>query len=410
MLELPHVNRNNLIEGSIRQYSMFSKRSREIAPFIVMQLAQRASEFEAAGKTVVHFEVGEPDFQTAEPVVEAAKSAIDLGRTKYTVALGIPELRDRISQYYLDQGVIVGSNRIVITSGASGGLTLLAALLLNPEDELLITDPGYPCNDVFARLVGAHPRPITVGAENRFQPTFADFADAWGPNTRAALLASPGNPTGTMLDQNDLAAMVGFAKESGGALILDEIYQGLHHRPVAYSTGLAVRDDLYILNSFSKYFGMTGWRLGWVVVPEEAVDPITKLAQNLFISPNAPAQYAALAAFDDQALAIHEARRETFAQRAALMADGLKRLGFQIPVMPDGAFYHYVDVSHTGMTSSDFCWRLMDEFQVAVTPGSDFGVHHADRYARFAYTRGGDAIEMGLARIANALAAWGIKT
>ena len=155
---------------------------------------------------------------------------------------------------------------------------------------------------------------------------------------------------------------------------------------------------------------MTGWRLGWVVVPEEAFDPITKLAQNLFISPNAPAQYAALAAFDDQALAIHEARREIFAQRAALMADGLKRLGFQIPVMPDGAFYHYVDVSHTGMTSFDFCWRLMDEFQVAVTPGPDFGVHHADRYARFAYTRGGDAIEMGLARIANALAAWGIKT
>ena len=155
---------------------------------------------------------------------------------------------------------------------------------------------------------------------------------------------------------------------------------------------------------------MTGWRLGWVVVPEEAVDPITKLAQNLFISPNAPAQNAALAAFDDQALAIYEVRREIFAQRAALMADELKRLGFQIPVMPDGAFYHYVDVSHTGMTSSDFCWRLMDEFQVAVTPGSDFGVHHADRYARFAYTRGGDAIEMGLARIASALSAWGIKT
>ena len=389
---------------------MFSKRSLEIDPFIVMQLAQRANEFEAAGKTVVHFEVGEPDFETAEPVIMAAKSAIDLGRTKYTVALGVPELRHRISQYYLDQGVIVDSNRIVITSGASGGLTLLAALLLNPEDELLITDPGYPCNDVFARLVGARPRPINVDAENRFQPTFSDFVDAWGVNTRAALLASPGNPAGTMLGQKDLAAMAGFARESGGAVILDEIYQGLHHRPVAYSTGLAVSDNLFILNSFSKYFGMTGWRLGWVVVPEEAIDPITKLAQNLFISPNAPAQYGALAAFDDQALATYEARREIFAQRAALMADGLKRLGFQIPVIPDGAFYHYVDAGHTGMTSRDFCWRLMDEFQVAVTPGSDFGVHNADRYARFAYTRASDTIEEGLARIAKALAAWGINT
>ena len=288
---------------------MFSNRSREIAPFVVMQLVQRASEFEAEGKTVVHFEVGEPDFQTAAPVVDAAKLAIDAGRTKYTTALGIPELRERISQYYQELGVNVSANRIVVTSGASGGLTLLAALLLDPEDELLITDPGYPCNDVFARLVGASPKPLNVHAQNRFQPTVADFVDAWGSQTRAALLASPGNPTGTMLDQADLAAMNAHAKASAGALILDEIYQGLHHHPVGYSTGLAVAEDLYILNSFSKYFGMTGWRLGWVVAPDEAVEPLTKLAQNLFISPSAPAQYAALATFDEQAMVIHEVRR-----------------------------------------------------------------------------------------------------
>ena len=387
---------------------MFSNRSREIAPFVVMQLVQRASEFEAEGKTVVHFEVGEPDFQTAAPVVDAAKLAIDAGRTKYTTALGIPELRERISQYYQELGVNVSANRIVVTSGASGGLTLLAALLLDPEDELLITDPGYPCNDVFARLVGASPKPLNVHAQNRFQPTVADFVDAWGSQTRAALLASPGNPTGTMLDQADLAAMNANAKASAGALILDEIYQGLHHHPVAYSTGLAVAEDLYILNSFSKYFGMTGWRLGWVVAPDEAVEPLTKLAQNLFISPNAPAQYAALATFDEQAMVIHEVRREIFARRAALLADGLRELGFQIPVVPDGAFYLYVDISHTGMTSNDFCWRLMNEFQVAVTPGSDFGSHQADRYARFAYTRGAEAIELGLTRIASALESWGI--
>ena len=387
---------------------MFSNRSREIAPFVVMQLVQRASEFEAEGKTVVHFEVGEPDFQTAAPVVDAAKLAIDAGRTKYTTALGIPELRERISQYYQELGVNVSANRIVVTSGASGGLTLLAALLLDPEDELLITDPGYPCNDVFARLVGASPKPLNVHARNRFQPTVADFVDAWGSQTRAALLASPGNPTGTMLDQADLAAMNAHAKTSNGALILDEIYQGLHHHPVAYSTGLAVAEDLYILNSFSKYFGMTGWRLGWVVAPDEAVDPLTKLAQNLFISPSAPAQYAALATFDEQAMVIHEVRREIFARRAALLADGLRELGFHIPVVPDGAFYLYVDISHTGMTSNDFCWRLINEFQVAVTPGSDFGSNQADRYARFAYTREAEAIELGLTRIASALESWGI--
>ena len=387
---------------------MFSNRSREIAPFVVMQLVQRASEFEAEGKTVVHFEVGEPDFQTAAPVVDAAKLAIDAGRTKYTTALGIPELRERISQYYQELGVNVSANRIVVTSGASGGLTLLAALLLDPEDELLITDPGYPCNDVFARLVGASPKPLNVHAQNRFQPTVADFVDAWGSQTRAALLASPGNPTGTMLDQADLAAMNAHAKASAGALILDAIYQGLHHHPVGYSTGLAVAEDLYILNSFSKYFGMTGWRLGWVVAPDEAVEPLTKLAQNLFISPSAPAQYAALATFDEQAMVIHEVRREIFARRAALLADGLRALGFQIPVVPDGAFYLYVDISHTGMSSNDFCWRLMNEFQVAVTPGSDFGSHQADRYARFAYTRGAEAIELGLTRIASALESWGI--
>ena len=204
------------------------------------------------------------------------------------------------------------------------------------------------------------------------------------------------------------AAMNAHAKASAGALILDEIYQGLHHHPVGYSTGLAVAEDLYILNSFSKYFGMTGWRLGWVVAPDEAVEPLTKLAQNLFISPSAPAQYAALATFDEQAMVIHEVRREIFARRAALLADGLRALGFQIPVVPDGAFYLYVDISHTGMTSNDFCWRLMNEFQVAVTPGSDFGSHQADRYARFAYTRGAEAIELGLTRIASALESWGI--
>ena len=319
-------------------------------------------------------------------------------------------MRDRISHYYQTLGVAIDSERILVTSGASGGLTLLSALLLNPDDALLITDPGYPCNDVFARLVGARPKAIKVHADNRFQPTLSDFSLAWTEKTRGALLASPGNPTGTMLAVEDLAQMADFAAGREGFLILDEIYQGLNHGPVPYQTGLAVRDDLYILNSFSKFFGMTGWRLGWVVVPPEAIAPITKLAQNLFISPSTPAQYAALAAFDEEAMVIHRQRKEAFVQRAALLSDGLQRLGFGIPVAPDGAFYLYVDISHTGMNSMDFCWRLIDEFQVAVTPGADFGEHHADHYVRFAYTTHLDAIQSGLERIEAALIAWGINT
>jgi len=387
---------------------MFSSRTKEISPFVVMQLLQRAQEYERSGKTVVHLEVGEPDFQTAEPIVKAAHAAIDAGRTKYTSASGISDLRQRISAYYQSMGVAVSPDRIMVTSGASGGLTLLAGLLLDPSDRLLITDPGYPCNEVFARLVGAIPKPIAVSAEHRFQPTLASFQAAWSEQTRGALLASPSNPTGTMLSAQDLGDMAAFAQSRQGFLILDEIYQGLHHNEPEYVSGLAVTDDIYVLNSFSKFFGMTGWRLGWVVVPEHAIEPITSLAQNLFISPSAPAQYAALAAFDDDAMTVHKARQQAFVSRARLLSRGLEALGFKIPVAPDGAFYLYVDISHTGMNSTDFCWRLIDEYQVAVTPGADFGTHQAGSHVRFAYTTDEQSIALGLERIGQALRAWGV--
>ena len=387
---------------------MFSFRTKEISPFVVMQLLQRAQEYERSGKTVVHLEVGEPDFQTAEPIVKAAHAAIDAGRTKYTSASGISDLRQRISAYYQSMGVAVSPDRIMVTSGASGGLTLLAGLLLDPSDRLLITDPGYPCNEVFARLVGAIPKPIAVSAEHRFQPTLASFQAAWCEQTRCALLASPSNPTGTMLSAQDLGDMAAFAQSRQGFLILDEIYQGLHHNEPEYVSGLAVTDDIYVLNSFSKFFGMTGWRLGWVVVPEHAIEPITALAQNLFISPSAPAQYAALAAFDDDAMTVHKARQQAFVSRARLLSRGLEALGFKIPVAPDGAFYLYVDISRTGMNSTDFCWRLIDEYQVAVTPGADFGSHQAGSHVRFAYTTDEQSIALGLERIGQALQAWGV--
>ncbi len=381
---------------------MFAERVDQIKPFVVMEVLARAAELEEEGHRVVHFEVGEPDFPTAEPIVAAGRDALSAGRTKYTQATGIPELRRTISDYYSGLGVSVDPERIIVTPGASGGLVLLAGLLLDPGNELLITDPGYPCNEVFAMLAGGVPKRVAVTANNRFQPLANDLFDAWSDSSRGALLASPTNPTGTMLDPEVLAEIAKGLKARGGFLILDEIYQGLVSSP-PYRSGLEIVDDLFVLNSFSKYFGMTGWRLGWNVVPDDAVDYMTHLAMNLFISPSTPAQYAALAAFEPAAMAIHEERARVFRERAEVLAEGLRDLGFTIPVMPDGAFYLYVDISHTGMDSTDFCWKLLNEYQVAITPGEDFGNHLQERFVRFAYTTDEDSIRLGLERIADAL-------
>ena len=388
---------------------MYSRLSNDISPFTVMQLVQRAGEFEAEGKSVVHFEVGEPDFQTALPIVAAGHTALDAGQTKYTSAQGIGVLRQSIGDFYADQGITVPTERIIVTSGASAGLVLLSSLLLDAGDELLITDPGYPCNEVFAKLVGGVPVKVPVFAKNRFQPKLADIQSAWGEKTRGVLLASPANPTGTMLAADELIAIQYFVEAQGGFFILDEIYQNLTRNHVSYTTGLSLCPDIFVLNSFSKFFGMTGWRLGWVVVPESAVEPLTKLAQNLFISPSTPAQYAAVAAFTDDAMSIHNQRKKTFEARAKILAHGLVALGFNIPVMPDGAFYLYVDISHTNMDSADFCWRLIEKYQVAVTPGYDFGDSNAGRYVRFAYTTSDESIVLGLERISRALEDWGLK-
>ncbi|HAL40913.1 MAG TPA: aminotransferase [Gammaproteobacteria bacterium] len=387
---------------------MFATRCEEIAPFTVMQLLQRAAELEAEGQRVVHFEIGESDFPTATPILDAATMALKHGRTKYTPAQGIPELRAAISSFYASNGVAVAADRIIVTAGASGGLVLLASLLLNPGDELLITDPGYPCDGVFAHLVGARPRSLPVTASGRFQPTPESIQKAWSDRCAGMLLASPTNPTGTMSSRLELDGIIKTVAAQGGFFILDEIYQHLVHRPRDYCSGLELSDDIYVLNSFSKFFGMTGWRLGWVVVPQQAVAPITKLAQNLFICPSAPAQYAALAALEPEAMSIHAERRDIFADRAAALSQRLTALGFTIPVMPDGAFYLYVDVTHTGMDATEFCWRLMNEYAVAVTPGTDFGKVDADRYVRFAYTNDLASIDLGCARIAEALQAWGV--
>ena len=246
---------------------MLADRLSTMKPFRVMEVLARASELEAAGHDVVHFEVGEPDFATAQPIVEAGKAALDVGHTKYTPATGIPELRSAIAEHYANLGISINPEQVIVTAGASGGLTLLAALVLNPQDELLITDPGYPCNEVFVQLCGAQPKTLTVGPETQFQPELADVQAAWGTLTKGMLLASPANPTGSTIAPPVLASIGQFIDTQGGVLILDEIYQGIR-RAGPITSGLTCCPNALILNSFSKYFGMTGWRLGWVVVPD----------------------------------------------------------------------------------------------------------------------------------------------
>ena len=389
---------------------MTADRLNNIAPFRVMELMERAKALESEGQEVVHFEVGEPDFPTAQPIVDAGHAALDAGRTKYTQALGIPELRERISRYYAEVvGVEVPAERIVVTSGASAGLLLLCGLLLNPQDELLMTDPGYPCNRVFVGLVNGSAGQFPLSAADGFQPDPAVLAECWSSRTRGVLLASPANPTGAVIPARNLRLLIEVARARGGFVLLDEIYQGLiYQSEPEYRSGLQLDQELYVLNSFSKYFGMTGWRLGWMVVPDAALSGITRLAQNLFISPPSIAQYAALAAFEPAAMEIHESRRAHFGRRRDQLYRGLKALGFSIALLPEGAFYLYVDISHTGMDAEDFCWKLINEFQVAVTPGIDFGDCEPARYVRFAYTTADEQIELGLQRIEKALTAWGI--
>ncbi len=392
---------------------MYARRLQQITPFRVVELLERAKALESAGRRVVHFEVGEPDFPTAQPIVDAGHRALDAGATKYTQALGIPALRRRIAEHYRHSaGLSVDPDRVVVTAGASAGLLLLAALLLDPADELLLTDPGYPCNEVFVWLVNGTPVGVPVLPEEGFRLTPARAEAAWTGATRGLLVASPANPTGAVLDPESLAGLAALARARDGFMILDEIYQGLTYddaaQPVCPS-GLAVDDGIYVLNSFSKYFGMTGWRLGWMVVPDAAVEPVARLAQNLFISPPSLSQHAALAAFDDEAMAVHEARRAAFGRRRQLLCDGLEALGFRIPVRPGGAFYVYADIGHTGMDSMDFCWRLLEDHFVAATPGIDFGAQNAASFVRFAFTTGEADIALGLSRLADALTDWGVS-
>ena len=376
-------------------------RTERVAPFQVMALLAEAQALQAVGKDIIHLEVGQPDFTTPEPIARAGMQAIADGYTGYTPALGLPALREKVAGWYQSRfGVTVDPRRVALTPGASGALLLLAAARLERGDQLMLADPGYPCNRHFAALFDAHGQLVPAGPDDRYQLTPAMIDQHWSATTKAALVASPANPTGTVLSLQELAALHQAVGRQGGELWVDEIYQGLNFTAEP-QTVLSVADDAVVLNSFSKYFGMTGWRLGWTVVPESWVETLDTLAQNVFLAPSTIAQYAAMAAFDDDSVAIMEERRQILAERREYLLQALPELGFKVPVAPDGAFYVYADASQFTDSSLEFCLRALRETGVAFTPGVDFGEAGALTHVRFAFTADIERLKVAMERLAD---------
>lgn len=382
-----------------------ARRMADIQPFHVMEILKRAHQLEAAGRDIIHLEVGEPDFPTPPTIVEAAREFLAGGHVHYTPALGLTALREAIARFYHDRfGADVAPERIIVTPGASGALMLALAVTTDPGDEWLLPDPGYPSNRHLVRSFEGVARALPVDASTRFQPTPAQVADAWTARTRGLMVASPANPTGTLLSLDEIVALQETVAARDGILIVDEIYQGLNYG-IDASTALSRLDDVFVVNSFSKYFGMTGWRLGWVVAPQAYVRQIEKLAQHFFISPSTPAQHAALAAFTPATLEILEERRHAFAARRNTLLPALRELGFRFAAEPQGAFYLYADISDLADNSETLARRLIEDAGVATTPGIDFGDNAPDRHLRIAYTTEEARLVEAAERIASVLRA-----
>mgnify|MGYP003417815194 FL=1 len=385
---------------------VYSARSRDIEPFHVMALLARANELQAAGHDLIHLEIGEPDFTTAAPIIAAGQAALAAGHTRYTAARGLPQLREAVADFYATRYQLdIDPRRILITPGGSGALLLASSLLVDPGKHWLMADPGYPCNRHFLRLIEASAQLVPVGPEHNYQLDPQTISQYWNSSSVGALVASPANPTGTLLTRDQLAALSAALKARDGHLVVDEIYHGLTYGCEAASV-LEVDDDAFVLNSFSKYFGMTGWRLGWLVAPQDAVSELEKLAQNLYISAPSMAQHAALACFEPATLSILEERRAEFARRRDYLLPALRQLGFTIAVEPQGAFYLYADISAFGGDAQAFCRHFLETEHVAFTPGLDFGRHRATQHVRFAYTQSVERLEQAVERIARGLQSW----
>ncbi|BBP03481.1 aminotransferase [Sulfuriferula plumbiphila] len=357
-----------------------------IAPFHVMDILARARQLEAQGHAIIHLEIGEPDFPTPRPIIEAGMAALNQGDLHYTPALGLPQLRSAIADFYAQHyGVQLSAQRVIVTPGASGALLLALGVLANPGDTVLLADPGYPCNRHFARFIEARTLAVPVGADTGYQLTPELVERYWAPGIKVVLLASPSNPTGTVVPDADVRAIAGICAARGATLIVDEIYHGLIYEG-SYHTALAHSNQVFVVNSFSKYFQMTGWRLGWLAAPEWAIEALDRLVQNLYLAASTPAQYAALAAFMPATLAILETRKAELKVRRDYLASALRELGFDLPVLPQGAFYLYAGCGRFSQDSFAFAAQILEQTGVAITPGVDFGTHQAQRFVRFAYT------------------------
>ncbi|MEK6594027.1 MAG: pyridoxal phosphate-dependent aminotransferase [Pseudomonadota bacterium] len=377
-----------------------AQRMRGIEPFHVMELLARARALEAQGRSIVHMEIGEPDFATPRTICDAGIRALQQGELYYTPALGLPALREKIAGFYKTRyGVDVSPARIIITSGASGALLLAIAVLVDPGDQVLLADPGYPANRHFVRMMEGEPVGIAVGADSNYQLTPQLLERHWGGRTVAALVASPSNPTGMLVPAAAMREMAAFAVRHNGVLMVDEIYHGLVYEEAA-ETALDASENIFIINSLSKYFQMTGWRLGWMVAPERYVREIDKLSQNIYLAAPTPSQYAALAAFEPETLALLDARRDEFKARRDYLVPALRALGFDIPQMPQGAFYIYAGCSRLTQDSYAFALDLLEKAGVAITPGIDFGDNAPQRHVRFAYTQSIARLQEGVRRIA----------
>ena len=377
-----------------------AQRAQRVEPFYVMELAKAASAMAAAAqpgdRSMLYLNIGEPDFTAPAPVQQAAERAIRNGRSQYTPATGLPALREAISGWYASRfGLDIDPARIVVTAGASAALQLACLALIEAGDEVLMPDPSYPCNRQFVQAAEGKAVLLPSGPAERFQLSAEQVQAAWGPATRGVLLASPSNPTGTSIARDELERIARFVRERGGVTLVDEIYLGLSfdeaygHSALGLPDGLG--DEVISINSFSKYFNMTGWRLGWLVVPPSLVDAVERIAQNLFICASTVSQHAALACFEPESLAEYERRRTEFKARRDFFIPELNRLGLTVPVMPDGAFYAYADCNAAckkwgiapEVGSWDFAFELMKRAHLAVTPGRDFGTAEPQRYVRF---------------------------
>ncbi|WP_145104141.1 pyridoxal phosphate-dependent aminotransferase [Cereibacter sediminicola] len=372
-----------------------------VDPFIVMDVMEQARTLEAAGRSIIHMEVGQPGTPAPAGARAALARAMEAGPLGYTVALGLPELRKGIADLYRRwYGVELDANRVVVTAGSSSAFLLAFTALFEAGDRVALGEPGYPSYRQILRALSLEPVGIPTRDENRLQPVPEDLAGV--ADLAGLIVASPGNPSGTMLSKEALAALTGHCAERAIAFISDEIYHGLDYGTRAVSA-LEITDDVYVVNSFSKYFSMTGWRLGWLVVPEAHVRPIERLAQNMFICPPHASQIAALAALD--CLEELEANRIVYAENRRLMLEGLPKAGFTRFAPPDGAFYVYADVSDLTDDSLAFAAEILREAGVAVTPGLDFDPVRGARTLRFSYARATEDIVEGLRRLEAFMAA-----